>query len=393
VRTIAAAHAIRDGGERRLGRVQAEAEILVRVGGEYVGRLVPLRIPAVADLDAALVLANADRGDDIHEWTRIGVGHVRADSGRIVGRILFVGGFEHPGQRLTPGGHLRVRLELDVDVRFGALFLAHRAVGERHPVVEQHHVVLDHAQPLRFGVFAGTGRALLALQRLPLLDVGAGGLRSGLLIVPEREADRAIGLHVRGAEHPGQFHHQRGAGAVVVRRLAPAVAVHMTADDVHLLRMSRPDLGAEHHLAGARRGRLHVERTQLLVRLLHRIGVHPGRNLVAARATAADRQPGVAATASASGGGWRIVDVLHPLGPAAVALQLHFDPIDRGAIAIRALTPIAEPGQALDGGLVLIEVETLDQRLHRVGSRRVLQAGEQEHCQNAGPHVHPRQRV
>ena len=69
---------------------------------------------------------------------------------------------------------------------------------------------------------------------------------------------------------------------------------------------------------------------------------------VAARPSAAFREPGVAAAASAAGGRRRrIVDVLDPLGRAAVALELRFDPVDRRAIAIGALAPIAELRQPL----------------------------------------------
>ena len=160
------------------------------------------------------------------------------------------------------------------------------------------------------GYLPRAGRVLLALQRLALLDVGARGLRSGFLVVPQREADRALGLHVGRAEDARQLHHQRGARAVVVGRLAPAVAVHVAADDVHLFGMRGADLGAEHHLARPRRGRLHVQRAQLFVRLLHRIGVDAGRNPVAARPAAADREAGVGAAASAAGRRRRIVDVL-----------------------------------------------------------------------------------
>src|SRR5580765_7273888 len=79
-----------------LGRVQAEAEVLVAEGREHVGRLVPVRIPAAADLRTALVLAQADRRHEVHERGRVGVGHVRADCGRIVGGVLLVGGVEGP---------------------------------------------------------------------------------------------------------------------------------------------------------------------------------------------------------------------------------------------------------------------------------------------------------
>src|SRR6478609_5066338 len=83
-----------DRPQRRLRRVQAKAEILVAERGEHVRGLVPVRIPAVADLRAALVLAEADRGNDVHEGGRVRVGHVRSDRGRVVGGVLLVGGVE-----------------------------------------------------------------------------------------------------------------------------------------------------------------------------------------------------------------------------------------------------------------------------------------------------------
>jgi hypothetical protein len=45
---------------------------------------------------------------------------------------------------------------------------------------------------------------------------------------------------------------------------------------------------------------------------------------------------------------------------------LRFDPIDRRAIAIGSLTPIAELREAFDRRLVLLEVEPSDQRAHRI---------------------------
>ena len=48
---------------------------------------------------------------------------------------------------------------------------------------------------------------------------------------------------------------------------------------------------------------------------------------------------------------------------AAVALELRFDPVDGGAVAIGALTAIAELRQALYRGLVLLELEPADHRL------------------------------
>src|SRR6266511_623128 len=60
-----------DGAERRLRSVQAQTEILVGVRCEHVGRLMPLRIPATSDLRTALVLAQADRGDEILKRTGV----------------------------------------------------------------------------------------------------------------------------------------------------------------------------------------------------------------------------------------------------------------------------------------------------------------------------------
>src|SRR6185436_14881943 len=54
-----------DSPERCLRRVQPQTEILVGVRRKDVGRLVPLRVPAVADLRAALVFAQADGRDDV----------------------------------------------------------------------------------------------------------------------------------------------------------------------------------------------------------------------------------------------------------------------------------------------------------------------------------------
>src|SRR6185437_2658251 len=71
---------------------------------------------------------------------------------------------------------------------------------------------------------------------------------SRLFVVPEHETNRAIGLHVGAAEHARELHHERRTGAVVVRRLTPADAVHVAADDVHLVRMRGADLRAVHLL-------------------------------------------------------------------------------------------------------------------------------------------------
>jgi hypothetical protein len=46
------------------------------------------------------------------------------------------------------------------------------------------------------------------------------------------------------------------------------------------------------------------------------------------------------------------------------ALELSLDPIEGGAVAIRALLSIAELCQAFDRRLVLLQVEATDERLH-----------------------------
>src|SRR5256885_1656651 len=45
---------------------------------------------------------------------------------------------------------------------------------------------------------------------------------------------------------------------------------------------------------------------------------------------------------------------------AAVALELRLDPIDRGAVAIGALAPVTELGEAFHGRLVPLEIEACD---------------------------------
>ncbi len=104
-----------------------------------------------------------------------------------------------------------------------------------------------------------------------------------LFVVPEGEADRAIGLHVRRAEDARQLHDERGARAVVVRGFAPADAVHVAADDVHLVGMRGADLRAVHFLTLAVDRLLRVELAQLRIGLRERVGVHAGGSEIAAK--------------------------------------------------------------------------------------------------------------
>jgi hypothetical protein len=52
------------------------------------------------------------------------------------------------------------------------------------------------------------------------------------------------------------------------------------------------------------------------------------------------------------------VVVVNALGVgAAVALELRFDPVDGGAVAVGALAAVAELGEAFDGGLVALQFQ------------------------------------
>src|SRR4029077_7151901 len=120
----------------------------------------------------------------------------------------------------------------------------------------------------------------------------------------QREADRSIGHHVGTAHHPRQLHHDRRAGAVVVRGFAPADAVHVPGDDVHLLRVGGADLGAEDVLArtGLRRGRLGVQLAQLRIGLGLNAVVDRLARLAAADAAAALPLRRIGLPAAAAGG-------------------------------------------------------------------------------------------
>src|SRR6185312_3388513 len=111
-------------------------------------------------------------------------------------------------------------------------------------MIEPHHVVLYDAEPPGFGILSRAGGIFLALQCLALLDIRLGAVESRLFVVPEDETNRAVGLHVWRAEYTRELHDERRAGSVVVRGFAPTDSVHVSAHDVHLVRMRGADLGA-----------------------------------------------------------------------------------------------------------------------------------------------------
>src|SRR5439155_14031636 len=202
-------------------------------------------------------------------------------------------------------------------------------------------------------------------QRLALLDVRAGAVQARLLIVPQNEADRAVGPDVRGGEDAGELHYERCTGAVVIRRLTPPVPVHVGADDVHLPGMTTADLGAIHLFARARSGGLRVQGAHPAVWLAQRIGVDPGVGANAAGAASTHGARGVACRPRRVRRGARrsrLIVVLQAgdVGT-AVALELGLDPVHRGAVSVRALAAVAELGETLDRRLVQLEVEPRDE--------------------------------
>ena len=223
---------------------------------------------------------------------------------------------------------------------------------------------------------------------LALFDVGAAAVQSGFLIVPQNETDRTFGLHVRAGQNAGQFHHQGRARSIVVGGLAPADAVEVRAEDVHLFRMRDSGLRAIDLFPGARHRRLGIELAQLRIRLRVRIIVHSGANAQAPWPSSPDSsgrgrrrrarpsrsiRHGVARVRRG-----RLVVVLEALDIcAAVTFELGFDPVEGPAIAIGPLLSIAELRQPLDRGLIAFQVEPIHENFCRVGNRfrRALRRG------------------
>ncbi len=207
-------------------------------------------------------------------------------------------------------------------------------------------------------------------------------MKARFLVVPEGEPDRSLCPHIGTVQHARQFNDQRCPRAVVVGRLAPAYSVHVGADDVHLVGPRRADFRAINFLARAGSAWLRVELAQLRIGLRFRIVVHARGH----RNAADSRASGAGADFPAGDGNGRAalqsklrlrraVLVLDASGIAAEALQLVFDPVDRCAIAIRSLPPIAEFGQAFDRGLVPVQIEPSDQDPDRVTGRNALAKG------------------
>ena len=208
------------------------------------------------------------------------------------------------------------------------------------------------------------------MKRLALLDISARAVEPRLFVVPEREADRALGLYIGRVEDARELHDERGPRAIVIRRFTPTVAIHVGTDDVHLLRMGRSDFGAIDLLARAVRRRLAVELAEHLVRLRHRVVVH-ARAAAIAEDRASTRPRAVAADAASRGRAVRrvelpcrptpprarrrIEDVVYARGArAANGFELRLDPVDGVAIALRALAAIAELRQTFERCFVLL---------------------------------------
>ena len=222
-------------------------------------------------------------------------------------------------------------------------------------MVPHHHVVLDHAYPGRLRIAARPDRIFLPLKFRSLLHIGASTVEAGLLVVPKGESDRAVCLNVRHVQDACQFHHESGTGAIVVRGLAPAVSIHMSSDDVHLIGPGRTHFGAVDLFSQAWTRRLSVELTQRIIP----VGPQDPNSLRFAwlcpdTATRPDRYglrrwqsrvhvEHVAAARSTSSPPWCwIIFVLNSLGLATITLQFGFNPIDRFTVPIRPLPPVSK---------------------------------------------------
>src|SRR5204862_6533132 len=114
------------------------------------------------------------------------------------------------------------------------------------------------------------------------------------------------------------------------------------------------ELGAVDLFARAGNARRRVELSQRRIGLQLGIGVDAGARARAARAA------GVVPRRGGAGPWRRGRHVDHALGRAAVALELRLAPVHGGAIPLCALASIAERRQPLDGRLVALEIEALD---------------------------------
>jgi len=204
-----------------------------------------------------------------------------------------------------------------------------------------------------------------------------GAVVAGFLVVPEREPDRALRLHAGTTEDAGQLHDQRRTRTIVIRGLAETAPIHVRADDVHFVGARAADFRAIHLFARTGSRRLRVEGAKRGIGLGDGIVIGGRRPRHAAQSRTARARTEFPAGDFRTGGRssallglWRryIVGVPDALGVrAAIALELRFDPVDRCPVSVGALLPVAELGQALDGGLVFLQIEPRDQRFGVVG--------------------------
>ena len=212
------------------------------------------------------------------------------------------------------------------------------------------------------GYFPEPARRFDPLQRRALRHIGVGAVQAGLLVVPQDEADGALGLHVRRGEHPGELHDQRGARTVVVRRLAPAVPVHVARRRCTSPRDAscRPWCNTPPRGGRARSAACRAPAASRRAGASGSVFTPVGARLPRRRPP-----PTARVRAGRFGRPARLrllvgrVAVVQALGVrAAVALELRLDPVDGRAIAVGALAAVAELGEPLDRRLVALEIET-----------------------------------
>ena len=215
-----------------------------------------------------------------------------------------------------------------------------------------------------------------------MFDIRIGAVQARFFIVPKCKANRTLRGDIGCAEYLCEFHHQCSSGTIIVDGLVYPVAIHVCADDVHLVRTCAADLGAIHLGAFAIDRLLGIQCANAQVGLSVEITIHTCRGAIAvyrratgATAVATDeatgwRRQGLGLRPRSTGPGWsrfRVIHIVQSFDIAATDIDKPlFDPVDRLAIALRTLAPITELRQALQRSFVVLQRKAADQFPGRV---------------------------